>query len=63
MKTIVSTFCWPPFFSGYWGASFEGEEETVQRGTGQTEDEAIEELLALYGDDQEHVLLNDTGAA
>ena len=51
-REIVTGYEWARCFPPEWVASFEGEEETGQRGYGPTEQDAIEDLLALYGDDE-----------
>ena len=54
-REIVTSFVYPPIpirdFD--WCAYFDGTEETGRYGYGRTEAEAIEELMDLYGEDDE----------
>jgi hypothetical protein len=49
-QNIVTSHFWPAAFAPQWRACFDGQEERGQYGTGLTEQAAIDDLIALYGD-------------
>lgn len=56
MKPIITSYEWPAMFPPYWLAHFEGEEESGKRGQGDTPEAAIDDLLALHGDDNSNTV-------